>query len=101
MKFNTMYQSLKRQKSAAVYTGVYFLRRLIFAFSLTFLENYLAFQLQIQVLLSFGVIVMLFVLKPIEGKIVIGFEVGNEIGLLLLTYSILPIGFIDFQAEDV
>ena len=79
-----------------MYVGIYFLRRLIFAFSINFLKDYLAFQLQIQVLLSFGVIFILVVLKPVEGRIVNIFEIGNEFGLLLLTYCILPIGFIDF-----
>ena len=39
---------------------------------------------------------MLVVLKPVEGRIVNIFEVGNEVGLLLLNYCILPFGFIDF-----
>jgi hypothetical protein len=39
---------------------------------------------------------MLVILKPVEGKIVNIFEIGNEVGLLLLTYCMLPIGFIDF-----
>lgn len=92
-RYGSMFEGFKIKKSALIYNILLLMRRLIFAFSCTYLHAYQSLQFQIYTLCSFFNLIYLLHVKPFEDPFINRLEIFNECMLMIGAYHILVFFF--------
>ncbi len=90
-RFGSLYLNLKTTSNYyMISTFIFLMRRLIFACMIVFMDQSQLYQILANIAISLTVVVYLLLIKPIENKTLLAFEIYNEVTLLLLSYMIIP-----------
>ena len=100
-RYGTLYLNMRVDNSAIYASSLFFLRRLLFAMSVSFLSSASFGQVMTLIWVCFGMILFTVHYRHVQEKVLFSFELLNETGLLIVAYLLIPCSMGYFNEDNV